>query len=111
VVGDADRLLTSIPEPGRTFFNDNLRVQAYFLLHLNHVLQSVARAVEALPDKSRALDHLRAAGQFVDAMKGALREAAHDGFAAWHDGDRVFGLDKLKDRIECAISDHGGEDR
>jgi hypothetical protein len=111
VVDDADRQLPSIPEPGRVFFNDNLRVQAYFLLHLNHVLRSVAQAMEVLPDKGRAIDSLRAARQSAAAMQGALREAEHDRFTGWYDGDRVFGLDRMKTRIERAISELGGDDR
>jgi hypothetical protein len=111
VVRDADRLLPSIPERGRVFFNDNLRIQASFLLHLNHVLQSVARAMEALPDKGRAIDSLHDARRSAAAMRGALREAEHDRFAGWYDGDRVFGLDRMSDRIERAISDLGGDER
>jgi hypothetical protein len=111
VVRDADRQLPSIPEQGRVLFNDNLRVQAYFLLHLNHVLQSVAQAMKVLPDRGRAIDSLRAARQSAAAMRGALREAEHDRFTGWYDGDRVFGLDRMKDRIERAISDLGGDDR
>ncbi len=111
LVGDVDRQLPSIPEQGRVFFNDNLRVQAHFLLHLNGVLRSVARAMEVLPDKGRAIDALRAARQSALAMRGALREAEHDRFTGWYDGDRVFGLDGMKDRIERAISDLGGDDR
>jgi Glycosyl hydrolase family 115 len=111
VVRDADRQLPSIPEPGRVFFNDNLRVQAYFLLHLNHVLRSVAQAMGVLPDKGRAIASLRAARQSAAAMQGALREAEHDRFTGWYDGDRVFGLDRMKTRIERAISELGGDDR
>jgi hypothetical protein len=109
VVEGADRLRAAIPEPGRAFFNDNLRVQASFLLNLNRALQSAARAMEALPDKGRAIDSLRAARRSAVAMRDALREAEHDRFAGWYDGDRVFGLDRLKGQIEHAISQLGGD--
>jgi hypothetical protein len=111
VVSDADRQLPSIPEQSRLFFNDNLRVQAYFLLHLNRVLRSVVQAMEALPDKDRAADSLRAARQSATAMRSALREAEHDRFTGWYEGDRIFGLDRMKDRIERASLDIRGDNR
>jgi hypothetical protein len=108
LVGDADRLLPSVSERGRAFFNDNLRVQAMFLLHLNRVLRSVAGAIQALPDKGRAGDALRDARGSASAMQGALREAEHDRFTGWYDGDRLFGLDRMSQRIDRALSDLGG---
>jgi hypothetical protein len=108
LVQSVDALLPAIPEQGRAFFNDTLRVQAHFLLHLNRTLQSVARAVAALPDKPPAVQALRAARQSTRAMRDVLHEAEHDRFAGWYDGDRLFGLDRLSERIDRAIADLGG---
>jgi hypothetical protein len=107
VVRRADKLLPAIPEQGRAFFNDNLRVQATFMLHLNRALQSVARAMTALPDRSQALEFLHAARQSTGAMREALREAEHDTFTRWYDGDRLFGLNRLGERIDRAFADLG----
>jgi hypothetical protein len=104
VVERADALLPMIPEQGRAFFNDNLRVQARFMLHLNRALQSVARAMAALPDQDRAVQSLRAARQSVSAMRDVLREAEHDRFTGWYDSDRLFGMNRLGERIDRAIT-------
>jgi hypothetical protein len=108
VVARADVLLPMIPEQGRAFFNDNLRVQAHFMLHLNCALQAVARAMAALPDKGRAVEALRAARQSTGAMKDVLHEAEHDRFTGWYDGDRLFGVNRLGERIDRTIADLGG---
>jgi hypothetical protein len=107
VVQRADELLAAIPEQGRAFFNDNLRVQAHFMLHLNRAFQSVACAMAALPDKPRAVAALRAARRSTRAMKDVLHEAEHDRFTGWYDGDRLFGLDRLSKRIDGAIAGLG----
>jgi hypothetical protein len=78
------------------------------MLHLNRALQAVARAMAALPDKGRAVEALRAARQSTGAMKDVLHEAEHDRFTGWYDGDRLFGVNRLGERIDRAIADVGG---
>ncbi len=107
VVARADALLAAIPKQGRAFFNDNLRVQAHFMLHLNRALNAVARAMVILPEKGLAVESLRAARQSASAMREVLPEAEHDSFTGWYDGDRLFGLDRLSQRIDRAIADLG----
>jgi hypothetical protein len=107
VVERAEALLPMIPEQGRAFFNDNLRVQARFMLHLNRALQSVARAMAALPDQGRAVESLRAARQSISVMRDVLHEAEHDRFTSWYDSDRLFGVNRLGERIDRAIETLG----
>ena len=108
VVQTADQLLPSISDHGRTFFNDNLRVQARFLLELNRALEAVARAMAAMPERSRTLESLHAARESTRAMRDVLREAEHGAFTGWYDGDRLFGLDRLSQRVDRTIADLGG---
>ena len=103
-----DALLPAIPERGRAFFNDSLRVQSHFMLHLNRALQAVARAMTSLPDKGSAVESLHAARQSMGAMKDVLHEAEHGRFTGWYDGDRLFGVNRLGERIDRAIADLGG---
>lgn len=50
---------------------------------------------------ARALEQILPA--LLASLRGILHEAEHDRFTGWYDGDRLFGLDKLKQRIETAI--------
>jgi hypothetical protein len=104
VVERADAMLPMIPSQGRAFFNDNLRVQAHFMLHLNRALQSVARVMADLPDKEKAVESLRAARQSTGAMKDVLHEAEHGTFTGWYNGDRLFGVNRLSERIDRTIA-------
>jgi hypothetical protein len=103
----AQASLPAIPKQGRNFFNDNLRVHAQFMHHLNRTLNGVARAMLVLPDKGRAVESLRSAQQSTSAMREVLCEAEHGSFTRWYDGDRLFGLDRLTQRIDRAIVDLG----
>jgi hypothetical protein len=108
VTAAADSLLPALPLQGREFFNDNLRVQARFLLELNRVLQSVAHAVDVLPDKTEAVASLRRAERAANAMRAALSEAEHGRFTGWYEGDRLFGLEKMRQTIARTIEGLGG---
>jgi hypothetical protein len=109
VVARADALRPVIAEQGRSFFNDHLRVQAHFMLHLNRALQSVAGALAALPDKGNAARSLRSARESLGAIKAVLHEAEHDRFTGWYDGDRLFGVSRLTERVDAAIGALGGD--
>lgn len=104
VVAEADACFAALPPPQRAFFNDNLRVQAHFLLDLNRALQSVARAMELLPEREQAINALRGAGRFAASMRADLQQAEQDRFAGWYDADRLFGLARLEQRIAAAIA-------
>ena len=64
--------------------------------------------MEAIPDKERAIGFLRAARQSALALRETLGEAEHDRFEGWYDGERIFGLRPMRERIDRAISDLGG---
>jgi len=101
VIAAAEELLPQLSEPRRTFFNDNLRVQARFLREANRTLNALAKAMLARRDADSAevLGLLTVSEASAHAMRETLREAEHDPFKAWFDGDRLFGITKLADRI------------
>jgi hypothetical protein len=105
VVASADAMLSSLPADRRVFFTDNLLVQARFMLHLNETLRVTALALESLPDQRKAADSLKAAERSISAAQGVLRVAEHGTFGGWYEGDRLFGVAKLKQRIQTAISE------
>jgi len=103
VVAGCDALGEEIPPPGRAFFNDNLRMQAAFMHELNGVLQSLARALAELPDRAAAARHVAAAGDRADAMARVLKDAEHGRFQGWYDGERLFGVRRIKERIQAVL--------
>jgi hypothetical protein len=105
VVERADAELPSLPAGDREFFNDNLRTQARFMLGLNQALRAVAQAMECLPDKNAAAASLQKAASDLTAMRTTLQEAEHSRFTGWYDSDRLFGLDKLNERVRNSIRD------
>lgn len=105
VVDGASKLRDTLPPGSRTFFTDNLLVQARFMLELNRVLQSVARSLDALPDRPKAASALRQAAVAADSMKAALAEAEHGRFTGWYSGDRLFGVDRLRESISHRLAE------
>lgn len=103
VVARADALLSMLPRREAVFFNDNLRVQARFMLDLNRVMHDVAHAMEVLPDRRWAIASLQTAGLGISAMREDLREAEHDRFTGWYETERVFNLDRLRENIRQTI--------
>jgi hypothetical protein len=102
-------LLERAGDPVSPFFNDHLRVQARFMLGLNQTLHSVAQAMADLPDKRKAVMSLEDAARTLATLRGVLHEAEHDRFTGWYDGDRLFGLEKLGERMQAAIQELGTE--
>ena len=98
-------LVTALPPDQNEFLNDNLRVPATFMLHLNEALHAVAQAMSAMPDRGRASEELDSAARALAALRATLREAEHDRFTGWYDGDRLFGMAALAERVEKARSE------
>lgn len=103
VTAGADALLLALPTQYRTFFNDNLRVQARYLLELNRVLNAVTQAVDVLPDRTAALASLRQAEQAGNALRAALNEGEHGRFAGWYQPDAVIKVEKIRQTIATRI--------
>ena len=102
VIAKADRLSEALPASKRVFFNDNLRVQARFMLHLNETLNAVTRAFMTLESgaSQETTDHLDMALQRLLAARHALDEAEHGRFERWYDSDTKFKMHGLEERIQ-----------
>ena len=102
VLAKADRLYAALPPSRRVFFNDNLRVQARFMLHLNETLNAVTRAFMTLESgaSQETTDHLEMALQRLLAARHALDEAEHGRFERWYDSDTKFKMHGLEERIQ-----------
>lgn len=94
VVRQADALLPRLPQGSRTFFNDNLRTQARFMLATTQTLNHLAKAYAAkgagrADEAKKQLDAARAAAAALPAI---LKEAEHGRFSAWYASDRLFNV-------------------
>ena len=106
IMARADSLYKSLPAERRVFFNDNLRTQAGFMLHLNETLNAVTRAFMTLETGAGPLTIntlTEATGHLQDA-RNALGEAAHGKFSGWYDSDTKFKMDGLEERIGAVLT-------
>ncbi|RYX86353.1 hypothetical protein EON83_01400 [bacterium] len=97
VVARADALMARLPTGDRTFFNDNLRMQARFLLATNTTTHNLALAVRDAQGTPERSAHLNAAHTAALQMRTALAEAEHGSFENWYGSDHLF---DVKARIE-----------
>ncbi len=98
VTATADNIYGELTE-GKLFFDDNLRGQAHFMLHLNRMLHQLTRAYQARRDHGNADGFLRASLQEITAAEAWLQRAEHGVFDEWYTHDTKFGLKKIKQRL------------
>jgi hypothetical protein len=94
-----DTVMKQLPPEYQLFFNDNLRVQAYFMLRANQMLNSIVHSYQALPNRKEAKEHLNAAERATQTMAQILDEANHTSFKAWYNNDKYFGVKAIQKRI------------
>ena len=109
VVARADALMVRLPAQDRAFFNDNLRVQARFLLAANETTHNLALAVRDKAaqnaEHESALDtQLQAANAAALQMRATLAEAEHGAFEGWYDPDKKFAVNALTRDITSLLS-------
>jgi hypothetical protein len=104
VVAKGERLADALPSSRRVFFNDNLLVQARFMLHLNETLNAVTQAFMTLETgaEEKTVELLDNAANSLDATQSALDQAEHSRFTGWYDSDTKFKMDGLEERIQQA---------
>lgn len=99
VVKEADSLLNHLFPEARVFYNDNLRYQAYFMMHLNDAVYNYYKAyiTEEVDERIRLLQLSHYA-----AEKARLRlyDMAHGNFRTWYAHERIFDIDDFVDRIQ-----------
>lgn len=87
----------------RTFFNDNLRIYSYYMLHMSKTLYHYLYAYKNQFDKKVLITNLDMAYDEAVCAKKFLYEAQHGTFSTWYSGadplKRTFQLDALIDDI------------
>jgi len=96
IIKTADALMAKLPLEKRAFFNDNLRVQARFMLRANQALHALCLASKNRDDAQKRSDYLRQASEAVNDMKPVLAEAEHGQFTNWYDGDFKFRINDIQ---------------
>lgn len=104
VVAKADALWSRLAPSGRPFFDDNLRIRARLMVHLNAMLHETTLAYLAQPNREARDRRLKAALGFLDAARQALDATRTDLFAQWYDGDRAFGFAALREKLQRETS-------
>lgn len=102
LIQDADQIMATLPPDKRPFFNDHLRVQARFMLEANRTLNSVVQSLQAQQNITEALARIADAEQSAARMRSVLSEAEHGKFSGWYDGDRLFGIARIRTLVHEA---------
>ena len=101
VAARCDALIEKLPPKRRKFFNDNLRIQARFMMRLNEALGEQTRGYMALrePKSKKAPRHVEASLKALSQARSTLAEAEHGRFVGWYAGDEKFRLGKMRERL------------
>jgi hypothetical protein len=102
VVAEAEELKNQLPEDYRTFFNDNLVVQAKFMAHISRSLHHFVVSYQNQANREVAIEAMRVAIDELKASHAALLEAEHGAFVHWFDGDEagMFRISQTVQRLE-----------
>ncbi len=104
LTADADALLDALPERARPFFNDNLRVQAYFLRHATETVLHLGQALRARVDERNEdlVAHAVKADEAAEEMVSSLDGAQHGVFRSWYHPEGVFNFRTRRDAVREA---------
>lgn len=99
ITGRADNIDAELTQ-GKTFFNDNLRGHAYFMLHINKMLHALTKAYKEQEDIIQRKKFLEESLLEIRRAWKELIKADHPPFINWYKNDRVFGVKKIEQRLE-----------
>lgn len=102
VTHEADVLYTTLDEDNKVFFDDNLRVQAHFMLNLNKTLHYYCLAYKNRK-AAQQIQYLTKAYDSAVLAQKALDEAAHDDFASWYKEERIFNVKRFVKEIDDTL--------
>jgi hypothetical protein len=99
LVHGADSILNYLSPEQQVFYNDNLRYQAHFMMHLNNALFHYVKAyiTESYDDKTKLLQQSHYA---AEKARLSLYDMAHGNFETWYAHERIFDIDDFVNRIQ-----------
>jgi hypothetical protein len=102
VTQKADLIHAALNTEQKVFFNDNLRVQAHFMLNINKALHDFCLAYKNR-QPAQQKQYLRTASQSAAQVAKVLDQAAHDDFAAWYKDERIFNVKRFAKAINDTL--------
>ena len=100
ITAKADQLYAELGE-GKRFFNDNLRGQAYLMLHLNRSLYHLVQAYQSKDNQPRKRQFLQQSLDEIHLAQQRLKQSEHDQFVGWYANDTKFGMNGLEQRLRA----------
>lgn len=103
ITARADKLYQNNYFQGKRFFDDNLRGQAYIMLHLNRMLNYLTLSYQARDDQGVRKKMLQQSLVEINALQQRLRESEHGRFNDWYATDTKFDVKIIEQRIKDLI--------
>lgn len=95
VANASDRIYRKLKGDSKVFFNDNLRVPAYFMHYLNESLLNLCKAYQLPDTDTRKDDLLNKSIVAFENAKGSLKLKANGHFKEWYAGDKIFDMTQV----------------
>jgi hypothetical protein len=103
VIEKADKIYPKL-KTGQHFFDDNLRGQAYLMLHLNKMLNYLTKAYQETGNILQRKHFLQQSINEIQLAQQRLNKAEHGIFADWYAHDRVFGIANIENRLKNLLA-------
>lgn len=98
VTAKADQVYAKL-QTGKVFFDDNLRGQAYFMLHVNRALNSLVKAYQSKDDQQAKRQFIKQSLDEIHLAQQRLQESSHAPFLNWYANDNKFGINPIEKRL------------
>jgi hypothetical protein len=103
VAARCSEMISKLDEEKQTFFNDNLRIFSYYMLHLSKTLHHYVQAYKYQEDQEILIRNLDLASREARLAQQYLFEAEHGVFSTWYSRadplKRTFQIDSLLNKI------------
>ena len=101
LINRADTVYQKLSSQTRTFFNDDLRLQAMFMFKLNKALNNLVCAYMAKHNGQldKAKDYIETALESAAKLRAIKSQAEHGRFEGWYENDKLFRMKGLHQKI------------
>jgi len=98
ITAKADILYSKL-QTGKVFFDDNLRGQAYLMLHLNRSLNYLVKGYQSKDDHQVRRQFVKQSLNEIQLGEQRLEASNHAPFVGWYTNDSKFGIKTLERRL------------
>jgi hypothetical protein len=110
VVSSCTTLSPLLPPEDRPFFNDDMCLQAQFMLQANLFLQALGDSMSALGnnDNGAVLRDLKTAASALQGAQASLNQRVREPvFTGWYANENKFGIQTLLEALNGVIAEYG----